>query len=195
MRRNHREMPHEIAAQSDMSIAASPSSKDNDRMYLTDVSPYLEVLTQKQLKFVYSLIDHGLNPSKAAVEAGMSDTYGRKLMNDIRIRRAYTALMGQQSFWKVASHNEALAYATKVMRGETYDEVINPKTGNKERIKTPTRDTVKFTEFLMKHNKILSDGKLDVTITPGQTIYVDIEDFEVEDINPRKDITDDVIEI
>ncbi|MED1621675.1 terminase small subunit [Bacillus pseudomycoides] len=167
-----------IASPEETSIALSQSEVDNQRMYSTDVAPYLEILNSKQLKFVQALISNGLDHRKAAVSAGYSYDYGKKLLHDIRVRKAYVALVNQELFWDVASHAEVLKYASDVMRGKKTDTVLNPKTGEKEEMPVLQRDRKTAVELLAKHHKILADGKLDVSLRAGQTIVVDIEGFD-----------------
>ncbi|PED73000.1 hypothetical protein [Bacillus pseudomycoides] len=188
-------------------ISLSISEADNQRMHETDVAPYLECLTQKQLIFVYALMESNLNVPAATEKAGLSASYGKNLMKDIRVRRAYTALWNQQSFWKVISHAEALAGLSDIIRYGT-DTVINPKTGELVEVPTLNRDKMKAYEMLLKHHKILSDGKLDVNHNTNQTIIVDIDDHLDDEMKAyemgihnkelermRKDISNHVIEV
>ncbi|WP_041488572.1 terminase small subunit [Bacillus pseudomycoides] len=176
-----------IASPEETSIALSKSEADNQRMTSTDTQPYLEVLNPRQLKFVRELVSNGLDHASAAEKAGYGREYGRTLLHNIDVRRAYTALVNQELFWNVASHAEVLMYASDVIRGNKTDTVLNPKTGAKEEIPVPHRDRKTSVELLAKHHKIISDGKLDVNLHAGQTIVVDIEDYEPLDyINSPK---------
>lgn len=167
-----------IASPEETSIALSQSETDNLRMTSNDSQPYLEVLNPRQLKFVRELVSNGLDHASAAEKAGYGREYGRTLLHNIDVRKAYTALVNQDLFWNVASHAEVLMYASDVMRGNKTDTVLNPKTGEKEEMPVLQRDRKTAVELLAKHHKILADGKLDVSLRAGQTIVVDIEGFD-----------------
>ncbi|PHB30438.1 hypothetical protein COE80_07320 [Bacillus pseudomycoides] len=186
-----------IASPDETSIALSKSEADNNRMFSTDATPYLEVLNPRQLKFVKAFISNGLNHGDAAEKAGYGREYGRTLLNHIDIRKAYTALVNQELFWQVASHAEVLKYASDVMRGNKTDTILNPKTGDKVEIPVLHRDRKTSVELLAKHHKILADGKLDVTFQAGQTILVDIEGIdEIDTIqSPRIPYEREVIDV
>ncbi|MGG3652705.1 terminase small subunit [Bacillus pseudomycoides] len=176
-----------IPSHEETSLALSKSESDNYRMHSTDAQPYLEVLNPKQLKFVKELVSNGLDHASAAEKAGYSREYGRTLLHHIDVRKAYTALVNQDLFWNVASHAEVLMYASDIIRGNKTDTVLNPKTGDKVEIPVLHRDRKTAVDLLAKHHKIISDGKLDVTLQAGQTILVDIEGIdEIDMVQPPK---------
>ncbi|MGG3674089.1 hypothetical protein ABES96_23625 [Bacillus nitratireducens] len=180
-------------------ISVSPSPRDREAIEFNDPTEYLTCLTPRMLKFVYALIDNHMDVPKAARQAVISKEYAYKLMSDIRVRRAYSAIMANNSFGSVMGYYEILNHATKVVRNDEsiYDEILNVKTGKVAKIKPPQKDVFKYLEMLAKHATIIQDkALLQINSTGTQQIIVDISEEDEELVKKhekrhRKDITDE----
>ncbi|CAM3872372.1 hypothetical protein [Bacillus albus] len=187
-------------------IELSNSDSENARASLMATSdhPALTSILPKHLNFAHKLIEHNFHVSKASIDAGFTSKYGYQLMQRMDIRTAITVILNSQSFIHVAGEVETLQNATSVMRGrdsqgnKIYDEVINPRTGQKEQIAVPHRDRYRYVELLAKANGILKDGHTQLNIKTNRQITVDISEDDISIVQAhegrmRKDITDESI--
>lgn len=187
------------------SLEASQSRSIREREMMsvgTDEAEEKRIFSQlnpKQVSFVHALIENKLDVAKAGSDAGYSKSYSFALMKQLPIREAYTYLMNQRSFHAVMGMQEVLAYATDVIRGNEFDQMINPRTGEVVDLRVSAHHRSKYVEFLLKHHGVLMDKQFSLNNNGSMTIKVDIEDFYLEDEplqkDSRKDVTEDVIDV
>ncbi|HDR7672448.1 hypothetical protein RE438_22805 [Bacillus wiedmannii] len=184
-------------------IELSNSDSENARASLMATSdhPALTSLLPKHLNFAHKLIEHNFHVEKASIDAGFTSKYGYQLMQRMDVRTAITVILNSQSFMHVAGEVEILKNATSIMRGRDsqgnplYDEVINPRTGQKEQIAVPHRDRYRYVELLSKANGILKDGHTQLNIKTNRQITVDISEDDISIVTAheerlRKDVID-----
>ncbi|MGX5675859.1 hypothetical protein [Bacillus toyonensis] len=188
--------PNEISNEVATEGQFSPSKEENYRANLiaTADHPVFQKLNKNQLAFVHAIIENKMDIAKASEQVGYSRPHGYTLMQRQDIREAYTLLMNSQSFHTIMGYNEALSYASDVIRGKESDTIINPKTGETVQVPVLTRDRMKALEFVMKHNGIIKDGTPQLNINTDKNITIDIEGMDLELVKSweerqKKDIT------
>jgi phage terminase small subunit len=127
-------------------------------------------LTPKQQAFVDEyLID--LNATQAAKRAGYSDHTAKQMGTENLakpvIKEAIEARMKEKEEQRIAKQNEVLEYLTKVMRGETKEQVlrgVDVGVQEKTHIEVSAKDRIKAAELIGKRYALWTD-KQDVSIT------------------------------
>jgi phage terminase small subunit len=139
-------------------------------------------LTAKQRAFIDEyLID--LNATQAAIRAGYSDHTAKQMGTENLakpvIRDALEARMKEKEEQRIAKQDEVLEYLTKVMRGETEEEVlrgVDVGVQEKTKIEVSAKDRIKAAELIGKRYATWTD-KQDVSIT----VPVFIDDVPEDD--------------
>lgn len=116
-------------------------------------------LNARQELFCKEFIIDG-NASKAYVRAGYSkhasNSLSSRLMERADIKARITELMAEKEEALIAKGDEVLRYLSSVMRGETFDEVID-KDGGVHKLKVAERDRIKAAELLGKRYMLFTD--------------------------------------
>lgn len=136
-------------------------------------------LTDRQELFCREYIIDG-NASQAYIRAGYSrnssNALSSRLLSRPAIRARIRELMEEKESALIARGDEVLKYLTSVLRGETFDEVID-KDGGRHRLKVAERDRIKAAELLGKRYMLFTDR---VENTGAMTVIIAGEE-ELED--------------
>ncbi len=120
-------------------------------------------LTSKQRRFADEyLID--CNGSQAAIRAGYSEKSSRTAAYRLLLNPVIRAYIDEQLACihakNIADAEEVLAFLTKVMRGETKEQVVMRAGGDQylEMMEVPARERLKAAELIGKRYALFSDN-------------------------------------
>jgi len=141
-------------------------------------------LTEKQKRFADFYIETG-NATEAYLKAGykvksndVAKANASRLLTNANVSEYVANLMGQKDKERIASQDEILIYLTKVMRGETTEEVLRGEGKGFQTIdnmEVSAKDRIKAAELLGKRYTLWTD-KQQIDANIGVTIVDDIDE-------------------
>ncbi|BDF57907.1 terminase small subunit [Christensenellaceae bacterium] len=121
-------------------------------------------MTDRQKRFCTEYLKD-LNATRAAIRAGYAPKYaGRSAshtMKNEEVRAELRRALDTVNEKNIARSEDVLAYFTKLMRGEIYEEkiVVDEETGEETVLRQPVKvsERTKAAEHLAKYHRILTD--------------------------------------
>lgn len=121
-------------------------------------------MTDRQKRFCTEYLKD-LNATQAAIRAGYAPKYaGRSAshtMKNEEVRAELRRALDTVNEKNIARSEDVLAYFTKLMRGEIYEEkiVVDEETGEETVLRQPVKvsERTKAAEYLAKYHRILTD--------------------------------------